>query len=86
MDVLNAILSSATSYSEACVSFCDLAPKCFKAAYDKGDPVILGEDARRFIGATSLHRLSELLHGKRPGTDAERDLMRRIAKSDATAA
>jgi hypothetical protein len=85
-DVLKAILSSATSYSEACISFCDLAPKCFEQAYRRGDPVVLGEDARRFLGATSLHRLGELFDGKKPRDDAERDLMRRISESDATAA
>jgi hypothetical protein len=85
-DVFQAVIGSKTSYSESCLSFCDRAPKCFRGAYEAGDPVILGEDTRRFLGETSLHRLEELLEGARPANDAEVDLLRRIGESEASAA
>lgn len=76
----DAVLEAATDYSEACLSFCDLAPRCFERALAAGDPIVLGEDVRRFLGQVSLTRALELLDGARPKTPAERDLLRRIAE------
>lgn len=75
-----AVLAAATSYSEACVSFCDLMPRCHAAAEAAGDPAVLGDDVTRFLGDLSLHRAVALLDGDQPATDAERDLLRRIAE------
>jgi hypothetical protein len=81
-DLLDAVTSATTSYSEACLGFCDRAPKCFAAARNSGDAIILGEETRRFLGATTLDRLEELLEGAKPADPAEEDLMRRIGEAE----
>jgi hypothetical protein len=85
-DLLNAVIDAGTNYTEACLGFCDRAPRCFEAARDAGDPIILGEDVRRYLGATTLDRLEQLLEGATPKDAAERDLVERIAESDRMAA
>lgn len=81
-ELTQAVLEADTSYSEACLSFCDLAPRCFENAVESGDPIILGEIVRRFVGDIPLPRVMELLEGAEPATVAERDLVGRIAESD----
>jgi hypothetical protein len=76
--LIRAILSAGTTYNEACLSFCDLAPRCYERAYRDDDPAVLGEDVRRFLGTIKLARAVELLDGASPRDDAERDLVRRI--------
>jgi hypothetical protein len=76
--LLDAVLDAPTSYSETCPSFCDLAPRCYDKALDAGDPIVLGEDVRRFLGQVTLQRARALLDGERPRNAAERDLMSRI--------
>jgi hypothetical protein len=81
-DLIRAVKEADTTYSEACLSFCDRAPKCFAESLEAGDPIVLGEDAWRFVGGISLHRVMELLDGGPPATSAEQDLVRRIEESD----
>ncbi len=81
-DPVAAVSHAATEYSEACLSFCDLAPRCHKEALAAGNPAVLGDDVRRFLGTVNLHRAMKLLDGDPPSTEAEEDLMRRIAEAD----
>jgi hypothetical protein len=85
-ELIAAIRSADTAYSEGCLSFCDRAPGCHQRALDAGDPVVLGEDVSRFVGRIDLHRVSELMGGDVPADEAEQDLVRRIRASDWTAA
>lgn len=78
-DPANAVSHADIHYSEACLTFCDRARKCFEDALAAGDPAVLGDDVRRFLGDIDLSRTLELLDGATPGTAAEEDLMRRIA-------
>lgn len=77
-DMLVSVRAADTAYGEACLSFCDRAPVCWKKAVDAGDPAILGEDVARWVGLVGLHRALELLDGKRPRTPTEEDLVRRF--------
>jgi hypothetical protein len=81
-ELLQAVMAASTSYSEACLSFCDRAAGCHAAALAAGDPIVLGEDVRRFLGAVSLPRALELLDGAVPANPSEEDLVRRIADAD----
>jgi hypothetical protein len=80
--LVDAIFHADTNYSEACISFCDLAPRCFELARRSGNPAILGENVRRFLGSISLPRAVALLDGSKPCNDAERDFCRRLEESD----
>ena len=46
-----------------------------------GDPVFLGEDVSRFLGAVTLDRAIALLQGAKPHGSAEQDLARRLGVS-----
>jgi hypothetical protein len=81
-DLLDAVVGAPTSYSESCLGFCDRAPLCFARARAAGDPVILGEDVRRFLGATTLERLEQLLDGAPAADVAEDDLLRRVRDAE----
>jgi len=72
------VLDADTEYGEACLSFCDLAPRCHKRALDEGDAVVLGADVKRLLGDTTLDRAIELLHGTEPASDREADLQRQL--------
>jgi hypothetical protein len=85
-DLLEAVVGAQTSYSESCLGFCDRASKCFAEAKASGDAIILGEEVRRFLGATTLPRLEQLLDGDQPRGEAETDLIRRIEEADAIVA
>ena len=80
--LLRMVIDAPTNYHEACLSFCDRAPGCYAAALAAGDPVVLGDDVRRFLGAVSLPRALELLDGADPADPAEEDVLRRIAEVD----
>jgi hypothetical protein len=82
-DLIDAVVAAGTNYSEGCLGFCDRASKCFANAKAEGDPIILGEEVRRFLGATTLPRLEDLLDGDVPRNEAEEDLTRRISEADA---
>ena len=75
------VLDADTDYSEACLSFCDLAPRCHQAALDADDPVVLGAAVKRVLGDTSLSRAIELLGGAAPADDREADLQRQLSES-----
>lgn len=81
-DPIGAVQHAETSYSEACLSFCDRATKCHEEALAAGNPAVLGDDVARFLGSVNLHRAMELLDGAPPVDSAEEDLMRRIAESE----
>jgi hypothetical protein len=80
--LVDAIYDAEINYCEACVSFCDLAPRCFDLARKNGDPAILGESVRRFLGSINLPRAIALLDGEKPRNDAERDFCRRLEESN----
>jgi hypothetical protein len=77
-ELLSALVASPTSYMEACLSFCDLAERCHKEAAARADPVILGEDVRRFVSGLPLDRVMELLGGEVPTNPTEEDVVRRV--------
>lgn len=81
-ELIDAVGRAETNYSESCLSFCDLAARCFAKAEIDGDPIILGENVRRFLGEISLTRAVQLLDGAKPKGDAETDFCRRVQQSD----
>lgn len=85
-DILDEVAAATTQYGEACLAFCDLAPRCHAAAVAAGDPAVLGDDIARFLGETDLHRAVDLLNGEPPGSAAEWDLLDRITTTEATVA
>jgi hypothetical protein len=74
-DPIAAILAAPIHYEEACIRFCDRASGCFARALSAGDPSVLGDDVARLLGTMSLDRVRELLHGAKPKTHAERELV-----------
>lgn len=76
--LLQRVLGAPTDYREACLSFCDLAPRCHQQAADTDDAIILGEDVKRLLGDTPISRAIELLHGANPADDRETDLRRQL--------
>jgi hypothetical protein len=72
------VVDAETDYSEACLDFCDLAPRCHQRALDAADPVALGDDVRRLLGDTTIDRAIQLRHGAVPASDRERDLQRQL--------
>lgn len=70
-----------TAYDQTCLSFCDRAAGCRKAAEAAGDPAILGEEVPRFLAGISIPRALELIHGHQPTSDAERDLVARAREA-----
>jgi hypothetical protein len=85
-DLIKAVLAAGHAYSEACLSFCDLAPRCHERAIAESDAIILGDDMRRFVAGVTLDRVAELLGGAAPTDDTERDLVRRLHELDAVEA
>lgn len=78
---LTVIADADTHYCESCVSFCDLADRCHDEALDAGDPVILGPEVARVLGAVPLPRALALMSGDAPASPAEQDLARRMGGS-----
>jgi hypothetical protein len=72
------VLEAPTHYSEACLSFCDLQPRCHAAALAADDAVVLGDEVSRFLGDTSISRALELLAGAEASDDREADLQRQL--------
>lgn len=72
------VLHSDTDYREACLSFCDLAPRCHQRAIERDDPILLGDGIRRILGETTLTRAIELLNGAMANDDREQDLQRQL--------
>ncbi len=81
--LIEAVLTAETEYGEACLSFCDLAPRCHAVAEEEGDPVVLGDDFGRFLGEIDLFRAVALLEGAPCVTPAEVDLVERIGLVEA---
>jgi hypothetical protein len=80
-DLIAAVRNAATAYSEGCVTFCDRAEGCHARAVDRGDPMVLGEDVARFLGAVNLPRALNLIDGAKPANEAEADLARRLTQA-----
>ena len=74
------VVDAETDYSETCLNFCDLAPRCHERALSAGDPVVLGDDIKRLLGDTTIDRAIELLNGVRPLSERERDLQRQLTE------
>jgi hypothetical protein len=81
-DPIASVVQAPKEYSEACLTFCDLAPGCHADALDVGDPAVLGDDVKRFLGDISLPRAMGLLDGEPPKGEAEKDFCRRVAEFD----
>lgn len=79
---LDAVLSAEKRYSERCLEFCDLSPRCHAEAIAAGDPVVLGDEVRRFTAGVPLWRVGELLDGAAPVDDTERELVDRIRAAE----
>jgi hypothetical protein len=77
--LIERVLAAPTDYSEACLAFCDLAPRCHLRAVEADDPIILGGDAKRLLGGTTVTRALELLNGVAAADDREADLRRQLA-------
>jgi hypothetical protein len=76
--LIQRVLDAPTDYSEACLSFCDLAPRCHQRALDADDPIILGGEVKQLLGDTTISRAIELLNGIEPIDDREADLQRQL--------
>jgi len=79
---LDAVLAADTEYAEACLSFCDLAPRCHRAALSSHDPSVLGDAVAQFVGRISLERIGELFDGAAPADTTERELLDRIRAAE----
>lgn len=74
------VVDAETDYSESCLSFCDLAPRCHRQALAAADPVVLGDEVKRLLGTSTIDRGIELLNGALPVSDRERDLQRQLTQ------
>jgi hypothetical protein len=79
---VGAVQRAATHYSDACVQFCDRNRLCQKRALENGDPAVLGDDAKRLLGSTTVTRAIALLKGQKPRDPAEQDLARRLRDAE----
>lgn len=75
------VLEAPTDYSEACLSFCDLAPRCHATALQADAPIVLGGEVARLLGETTVSRALELMAGLDPADDREADLQRQLVGS-----
>jgi hypothetical protein len=76
--LIERVLGAPTDYSETCLSFCDLAPRCHARAVEADDAVILGGEVKRLLGETTVTRAIELINGATPADDREADLQRQL--------
>ena len=74
---LSIVTKADTAYDQTCLSFCDRAGACRGRAAERRDPVVLGDEAKRFLGSTNLDRAFALFKGAPPTDDVEEDLVRR---------
>lgn len=79
--LIDRVLGAPTDYAEACLSFCDLAPRCHARALANDDSVVLGDDVKRLLGETTLTRALDLLNGAPVANDREADLLRQLGAS-----
>jgi hypothetical protein len=80
-ELIGRVLEASTDYSEACLSFCDLAPRCHARAVEAADPAILGGEVKQLLGDMTVTRAIELLNGADPADDREVDLKRQLETS-----
>lgn len=73
------VLDAPTDYSEACLAFCDLSPRCHQRALDADSAVVLGSEVQRLLGDTTISRAIELLNGSAPNGARESDLQRQLS-------
>jgi hypothetical protein len=78
--LIQRVLEAPTDYSEACLAFCDLVPRCHQRAVDSDDPIILGGEVKQLLGETSITRALELIGGADPVDDREADLQRQLVQ------
>ncbi len=76
--LIQRLLEAPTDYSEACLSFCDLAPRCHARALAADDPIVLGGEVARFLGQSTISRALELMAGGEPADEREADLQRQL--------
>lgn len=76
--LIQRVLDAPTDYSEACLSFCDLAPRCHARALAADDPIILGGEVKRLLGEMTIARALELMAGVEPADGREADLQRQL--------
>ena len=79
-ELIERVVSAETDYSEACLSFCDLAPRCHKRALEAEAGIVLGTEADRLLGEVKLSRAIELMNGAEPTSDTEADLQRQLSE------
>lgn len=77
--LIKRVLEAPTDYCEACLAFCDLAPRCHARAVHIDDPIVLGDEVKRLLGDTTVARAIELLSGAEPADEREQDLQRQMA-------
>lgn len=74
-DPISTVIAAPMHYEEACIRFCDRASGCFAHALANGDPSVLGDDVARLLGTMTLPRVRELLHGAKPKSRREQELV-----------
>ena len=79
--LIQKVLDAPVSYSEACLSFCDLAPRCYRRAQEDENALILGAEAGRMLAEIPLRRAVELMNGQQPTSDREADIQRQLDMS-----
>ncbi len=81
-DRIAAVSTAATEYREACLSFCDRVVLCRERALVAGDPTVLGEEMRRFLGDVDLIRAVAILGGEKPQTNGERAFAQKFREAE----
>lgn len=76
------VAHSETKYKEACWGFCDLAPRCQDLALRQDRGIVLGTEAAKLLGTTSMTRALELLDGALPETEFEESLKSQLRNAD----
>lgn len=76
--LIQRVLDASTDYSEACLSFCDLAPRCHARAIDEDHPIVLGGEVARFLGEMTISRALDLMAGDVPADERESDIQRQL--------
>jgi hypothetical protein len=76
--LIRRVLDAETDYSEACLTFCDLAPRCHGRATTEDSPIILGDEVKRLLGDTTVSRALDLIGGAEPASEREADLQRQL--------
>ena len=79
--LIERVLHAPTHYSEACLSFCDLAPRCFGGVLENDLPTVLGTETAQLLAGLTMTRALELMHGAPPESDREADLQRQLERT-----